>query len=86
VQKHILLLDHSTDVTMLILLAPVIFGVVAYLAWRNRGMRGCRWRADTSGDKGSLRKYRCAACGVEAFTADKGPPRSCKRDFGGSSL
>ncbi|MEP1765720.1 MAG: hypothetical protein ABJJ53_03545 [Sulfitobacter sp.] len=71
---------------MLILALPVIMGVVAYLAWRNREVRGCRWRADSTGDKGALRKYRCMACGAEAFTASKGSPESCKKDLGGSSL
>lgn len=71
---------------MLLILAPIIFGVVAYLAWRNRGLRGCRWREDRRQDKGSLRMYRCAACGAEAFTATKGPPRSCKKDLDGNSL
>jgi hypothetical protein len=71
---------------MLLVLAPIIFGVVAWLAWRNRAVRGCRWREDRTGDKGSLRMYRCSACGAEAFTATKGPPRSCKKDLGKSSL
>lgn len=71
---------------MILLLAPLIIGVVAYLAWRNRGIRSCRWRADTTGNKGSLRMYRCAACGAEAFTASKGPPQSCKKGLGASSL
>ena len=64
---------------MLFLALPVIFGVVAYLAWRNRGVRGCRWRENRSCDKGSMRMYRCAACGVEVFTASEGPPQSCKK-------
>ncbi|WP_299415483.1 hypothetical protein [uncultured Sulfitobacter sp.] len=71
---------------MVLLLAPIIIGVVAYLAWRNRAVRGCRWRADTQGNKGALRMYRCAACGAEAFTASKGPPDSCKKGLGKSSL
>ena len=70
----------------MLLLAPIIVCVVAYLAWRNRAVRGCRWRADTTGNKGSLRKYQCAACGAEAFTASKGPPATCKRGLGNSSL
>jgi hypothetical protein len=60
--------------------------VVAWLAWRNRAVRGCRWREDRSGDKGTLRMYRCSACGAEAFTATKGPPQSCKKDLGKPSL
>ncbi|WP_299028414.1 hypothetical protein [uncultured Sulfitobacter sp.] len=71
---------------MVLLLAPIIIGVVAYLAWRNRAVHGCRWRADTQGNKGALRMYRCATCGAEAFTASKGPPDSCKKGLGKSSL
>lgn len=71
---------------MLLLALPIVVIVVAYLAWRNRAVRGCRWRADLSGDKGALRKYRCAACGAEAFTASEGPPQTCKRGLGNSVL
>ncbi len=71
---------------MILLFAPIVLAVVVYLAWRNREVRGCRWREDRTGDKGSLRKYRCAACGAEAFTATKGPPQSCKKGLSGSTL
>jgi hypothetical protein len=71
---------------MVLFLLPIVVGVVAYLAWRNRGVRGCRWREDRTGDRGALRKYRCAACGAEAFTATKGPPQSCKRGLSAGSL
>jgi hypothetical protein len=71
---------------MLILAFPIVVIVVAYLAWRNREVRDCRWRADNTGNKGALRKYRCTACGAEAFTASKGPPQSCKKGLGSSSL
>ena len=56
----------------------IAFVIVAYFARRNKGMRGCRWRQDTARDKGALHFYRCAACGAEAYTATKGPPRDCK--------
>ncbi|WP_299968305.1 hypothetical protein [uncultured Roseobacter sp.] len=55
----------------------VAFVLVAIFARRNRGVRRCRWREDRAGNRGSLRKYRCAACGAEAFTAEKGTPRKC---------
>jgi hypothetical protein len=71
---------------MLLILAPIIFAVVAYLAWRNRAVRGCRWRADSTRDKGALRMYRCMACGAEAFTATKGQPQTCKKGLSGPSL
>lgn len=71
---------------MMLLALPIVVGVVAYLAWRNRAVRGCRWREDRSGNKGSLRMYCCAACGAEAFTAIKGTPQTCKRGLGNSPL
>ncbi|KIN71379.1 hypothetical protein Z949_539 [Sulfitobacter guttiformis KCTC 32187] len=71
---------------MVILALPIVIGVVAYLAWRNRAVRGCRWRANVAGDKGKLRMYRCAACGAEAFTARKGPPEQCMRHLGNGGL
>ncbi len=56
----------------------IAFIIVALYARRNRGTRRCRWREDRTGNRGPLRKYICAACGAEAFTAAKGPPRDCK--------
>jgi len=60
--------------------------LVAVFARRGRATRGCRWRADSSGDRGSLRKYNCTSCGAEAFTATNGPPDSCKAKNKPSSL
>ncbi|WP_298860422.1 hypothetical protein [uncultured Sulfitobacter sp.] len=71
---------------MVLILLPIVVGVVAFLAWRNRAVRGCRWRENNSGNQGALRKYCCAACGAEAFTSTKGPPDMCKRGLGNSSL
>ncbi len=56
----------------------VAFAIVAYFARRNKGVRNCRWRKDSTHDRGKLEFYRCAACGAEAFTATDGPPRDCK--------
>ncbi|TMM51895.1 hypothetical protein FDT80_12685 [Sulfitobacter sabulilitoris] len=58
----------------------LIVAFVLVVIFSRRGTRACRWRADRTGDKGALRKYRCAACGAEAFTATDGPPRDCKAD------
>jgi hypothetical protein len=67
---------------MLVVIGLVIaFVLVAIYARRNRGLRRCRWREDRTGDRGSLRKYKCAACGAEAFTAEKGTPRRCHADL-----
>lgn len=64
---------------MHIILGLVIaFVIVALFARRNKLTRRCRWREDRSGDRGTLRKYKCAACGAEAFTSTKGPPKDCK--------
>jgi hypothetical protein len=56
----------------------VAFVLVALYARRNRATRQCRWREDRTGDRGKLRKYRCAACGAEGYSATGGPPRDCK--------
>jgi len=71
---------------MLLFLVPLVFAGVVYFAWRGRAVRGCRWRADSTRDSGSLRMYQCASCGAEAFTATKGPPASCKKGIGGKGL
>lgn len=57
----------------------IAFVVVAVVARRNRGTRQCRWRAERSGDRGTLHKYKCAFCGAEAYTSDNAPPKECKR-------
>ena len=56
----------------------VAFVIVVIMTRSRRATRGCRWRAEKSGDMGSLRKYRCALCGAEAFTAKDGPPETCR--------
>lgn len=56
----------------------IAFVIVAVFARRNRGTRGCRWREDRTGNRGALRKYKCATCGAEAFSTSKGPPDSCR--------
>jgi hypothetical protein len=56
----------------------IAFVVVAIVARRNRATRKCRWREDRAGNRGALRKYRCAACGAEAFTSTPGAPKDCK--------
>ena len=61
---------------MLLLLIPIVFLVVGWIAWRRRHVRLCRWREDRSGAKGALMRYTCVACGAEAYRA-KGPPDRC---------
>ncbi|MFT6090507.1 hypothetical protein [Sulfitobacter sp.] len=56
----------------------VVFLAVAYFTRRGKDTRACRWRKNTTRDKGSLHYYRCAACGAEAYTATNGTPQDCK--------
>ena len=63
---------------MQIVVLLIAFGFVMFFERRNASTRGCRWRADATGDRGALRKYKCAACGEEAFTLTKGPPNDCR--------
>ncbi|THH36016.1 hypothetical protein E4Z66_13195 [Aliishimia ponticola] len=58
----------------------IVFVVLIVVASRRKTTRTCRWRAEKSGDRGALRKYRCASCGQEAFTAQPGPPNKCLVD------
>ena len=64
----------------------VAFFCVAIFARRNAKTRSCRWRADALGDKGTLRKYHCVACGAEAFTSTSAPPNDCKSEFRSPNL
>jgi len=64
---------------MHILLGLLITFVVIVLLTRSRAeTRHCRWREDRSATRGSLRKYRCMACGAETYTAAKGEPEMCR--------
>ncbi|WP_323803189.1 hypothetical protein [Sulfitobacter litoralis] len=71
---------------MIIIAFVIAFAIVAYFAYRDKAVRGCRWRKDSNRDKGSLQFYHCVACGAEAFTGTKGPPRDCKANVGGRPL
>ena len=69
-----------------VLALVVILTVMVLIARTRKTTRSCRWRAQKSGDRGSLRKYRCASCGAEAFTSLKGPPNQCRRGAEGPGL
>lgn len=55
----------------------IAVGLLLFVIRFRKGGAACRWKADADGDKGSLRKFRCATCGAEAFTATKGLPSRC---------
>jgi|TARA_R110002049_G_scaffold23781_4_gene84515 hypothetical protein len=65
------------------MLIPLIFVIalviVAIVARRGAATRDCRWREDRTGDRGTLRKYQCTACGAEAFRSEGPPDRCLKR-------
>jgi len=71
---------------MIIIAFVIAFAIVAYFAYRDKAVRGCRWRKDSNRDKGSLQFYHCVACGAEAYTSTQGPPRDCKANVGGRPL
>ena len=54
---------------MILIAFAIAFAIVAYFAYRDKAVRGCRWRKDSTRDKGSLQFYHCVACGAEAYTA-----------------
>ena len=56
----------------------IAFVIVVLLTRSRRETRACRWREDRSGNRGSLRKYQCMACGAEVYTAKDGPPDTCR--------
>lgn len=46
----------------------------------------CRWRRDASQKGGSLTRYVCAECGVDAYTSEARAPRRCLRGARPGSL
>jgi len=56
----------------------VAFVIVVLLTRSRRETRACRWREDRSGNRGTLRKYKCMACGAEVYTANDGAPDTCR--------
>ena len=56
----------------------VAFVIVAIAVRKGKATRNCRWRADHTGDRDGLHKYRCLACGAEAFSDREGPPAHCE--------
>jgi len=62
----------------LIIVVGLIVAFVLIVIFSNRRTRYCRWRQDRRADVGGLRKYRCMACGAEAFTSTGKAPLDCK--------
>lgn len=61
----------------MIIIAGLILAFLLILIFSNRRTRHCRWREDRRGDRDGQRKYRCMACGAEAFTSDGKAPKLC---------
>jgi len=62
----------------LIIVVGLIVAFVLIVIFSNRRTRYCRWRQDRRADVCGLRKYRCMACGAEAFTSTGKAPLDCK--------
>jgi hypothetical protein len=71
----------------------VLAVVAVWLVWKLQGPSGrfsvarsrCRW-SRSGGQSGVLVEYRCATCGVTAFSASGGAPKQCKKDIGPTAL
>lgn len=61
----------------MIIIAGLIIAFVLIVIFSNRATRQCRWREARSGDRDGQRRFRCMACGAEAFTSDGKPPLHC---------
>jgi len=61
----------------LIIVLGLILAFILILIFSNRRTRACRWREVRRGDRDGQRKYRCMACGAEAFTSNGKPPLDC---------
>ena len=55
----------------------LIVAFVLIAIYSRPATRGCRWRRMKSGDTENLKKFRCAACGEEAYTRNGAPPKTC---------
>ncbi|WP_412506875.1 hypothetical protein [Roseovarius sp. SYSU LYC5161] len=68
----------------------LLVAVIVFLWWSHRRAQAearpaapnCVWLA-TGEARGRLREYRCDTCGATGYTAAKGPPKTCKKDFAG---
>ncbi|MBP0483701.1 hypothetical protein [Sagittula salina] len=75
---------------MTVLLAILVIAALAFWSWRTRGggmgaaggqpkaRKACDWQP-MGEPRGRLREFRCAACGVTAFSTNAEGPELCKR-------
>lgn len=61
--------------------AALLFLGFLRLQFARRGPDGaCRWRrAPAHRQRLPFRKWRCRACGVDAYSTDRQPPKECKK-------
>ena len=48
--------------------------------------KACRWRKDRRGRQSLNTRWTCTACGVDAYSQDRRPPKECKRALRPASL
>lgn len=66
---------------MHIVIGLLIAFVIVVIVTRQRGTtRDCRWRADRTGNRDGLHKYKCMACGAEVFTENGAAPKLCEKN------
>ena len=46
----------------------------------------CKWARHADGDKPGFAQWRCAKCGVEAYSLDTKGPQDCKRGLASRPL
>ena len=68
----------AVAVSAVVFLATLTVGLVATRR-RRRSASACRWKRDGFRSETRLRRWVCAACGTDAYTLSRRPPRECKR-------
>lgn len=53
--------------------------IIIFQEFMFKNSQGCKWRRIPEEQTPALTKWRCKACQVEAFSADKRPPKECKK-------
>jgi len=61
-----------------IIVVGLIVAFLLIVIFANRRTRNCRWREDRTIQSDKGRRYKCMACGAEAFTTTGKPPLDCK--------